>query len=41
VVDLTLSLAEITRQREDLERQVAGAQFELSELTTESEVIDV
>ena len=41
VVDLTLSLAEITRQREDLERQVVGARDELSELIDGSEVIDV
>ena len=41
VVDLTLSLAEITRQREDLERQVVGARDELSSLTDGSEVIDV
>jgi len=41
VVDLTQTLAEITRQREDLERQVMGAQQELGELTDESEGIDV
>ena len=41
VVDLTQSLADITRQREDLERQVAGARQELSSLTDESEAIDV
>jgi len=41
VVDLTQSLADITRQREHLERQVVGAQQELRSLTDDSEVIDV
>ena len=41
VVDLTQSLAEITRQREVLERAVLGAQRELGELTDDSEAIDV
>jgi len=41
VVDLTQSLVEITRQREELEAQVVGALQELRSLTDDSEAIDV